>query len=440
MLMSLSFLAASKAVPQKAVALAIFVIVALLWVLYLVTENRRTTKSNVESFLGAPNRKPAPDDEIFEGPRLDRFLGWALIGITVMAFALPFYWLGERGREDGAIRGFDRRSVGRGEENYNHVFLCLNCHGANGGGGSTSWSVAQYEADGTTPKMDLATKKQVVKSVVWTAPRINNVGLRYREDQIRNILIYGRGTNKPMPAWGLKGGGPANEQQIDDLVNFLKHWSIEGNLAAEEAYNAEWAKSQNSDKAFSAAFVAAGTTAQDESTKALADAKVTAEKNLATSALTDPKAEGYAQSLMALTKKLEKAKKGGDEGIIDAAQRAFDAEVLLVKNSKETLVKSDGQILFESQCARCHTNGWSYNEPKTAGGGFYGPKLGSGSLKQQFPQAVTKKEFVKLGVDENKAYGTGGVNHFSGGGMPYFGNLLTDDQIAKIVEYERSLG
>ena len=68
------------------------------------------------------------------------------------------------------------------------------------------------------------------------------------------------------------------------------------------------------------------------------------------------------------------------------------------------------------------------------------PKLESGSLKQQFPQAVTQQEFVKLGVDENKAYGTGGVNHYSGGGMPYFGNLLTDDQIAKIVEYERSLG
>ena len=42
-------------------------------------------------------------------------------------------------------------------------------------------------------------------------------------------------------------------------------------------------------------------------------------------------------------------------------------------------------------------------------------------------------------MGDSEAYGTGGVNHWSGGGMPYFGNILTDKQIEAIVDYERGL-
>ncbi len=421
------------AIPQKAIALTLFVAVLLVWGIYLVTENRRTTKTNVESFLNAPNRKAAPDDETFEGPRLDRFLGWALIGISLTALSLPLYWLGERGRQEGSIRGFDRRSVSRGERNYLVGFACGSCHGAGGGGGPASWTVAQYNPDGT-PKIDPTTNKQVLKAVSWTAPRINDVGLRYKEDQIRNVLIYGRGSNKPMPAWGLAGGGPGNEQQIDDLVNLLKHWSIEGNEAALAAYNKEWKVSRNADKAYDAAFVAAKVEAQAATTKEFGDAKDTAAKNVA-------RLEGTTDTGLAFLKKaLDDATAAKDEGKMQAAQRKLDAAEKLYEESKATLTKSDGQILFESNCARCHTNGWSYGEPKEPGGGFYGPKLNSESLKRQFPDAKAQADFIKNGVDAGKAYGTGGVSHHAGGGMPYFGNVLTDEQIDAIVDYERSIG
>lgn len=420
------------AIPQKAIALTLFVAVLLLWGLYLVTENRRTTKTNVESFLNAPNRKPAPDDETFEGPRLDRFLGWALIGIALTALSLPLYWLGESGRQEGSIRGFDRRSVKRGERNYVETFQCLNCHGAGGGGGPAQWTIAQYNPDGT-PKIDPETEKQELKAVSWVAPRVNNVALIYKEDQIRNVLIYGRGTNKPMPAWGLPGGGPGNEQQIDDLVNFLKHWAIEGNEAAKEAYLKEWKVSRNADKAYDAAFAAAQSTAREESTKALADAKVAAKNNV-------ERLEGTGDTgLAALKKNLDAAAAEKHEGKMQAAQRKLDEAETLLAQSKAALAKTDGQLLFESNCARCHTNGWSYNEPTEPGGGFYGPKLNSASLKRQFPDAKAQAEFIKNGVEAGKSYGTGGVNHYAGGGMPYFGNVLTDEQIDAIVEYERGL-
>ena len=128
------------------------------------------------------------------------------------------------------------------------------------------------------------------------------------------------------------------------------------------------------------------------------------------------------------------------EGLLQAAKRKLAEAEKLYEASKATLTKTDGQILFESNCARCHTNGWSYGEPKEIGGGFYGPKLNKNSLKAQFPEAKAQVEFVKNGLEDGKAYGTGGVNHYSGGGMPYFGNVLTEAQITAIVEYERSLG
>lgn len=420
------------AVPQKAIGLTILVVALLAWVLYLITENRRTVTSNVDSFLNAPNRKAPPEDEEFEGPRLDRFLGWALIGIAITAVALPAYFLAEPGRQVGAIRGFDRRSVHHGEEAFgaaHNGFNCAKCHGPNGGGGVATWSVAQYNADNSA-KIDPSTGKQAIKQVQWTAPRINNVALRYHKDQIRNVLVYGRGTNKPMPAWGVKGGGPGNDQQIDDLVNYLRFAALEENEAARAVYNADWnVNGHDADKAYDKAFQAAAEKAQAESTDSLAEQRKTAKDIVSNAAATLAKA----------TKDLGDAKAKNDPGLISVAQTVFDDATTLIGKAKKTLAASDGELLFNANCARCHTNGYSYGEPKASGGGFYGPRLSEASLGQQFPDKAAQIEFVKNGVEDSKAYGTGGVNHWSGGGMPYFANLLTDGQIAKIIDYERSL-
>jgi mono/diheme cytochrome c family protein len=423
------------ATPQKAVGITIVVVALLAWVVYLITENRRTPKSNIESFLGAPNRKAPPEDDEYEGPRLDRFLGWALIGIAIMAVSLPAYFLAEPGREVGAIRGFDKRSVHRGEQSFgieHNGFNCAKCHGADGGGGVTSWSVAQYNADGT-PKIDPTLNKQELKQVTWAAPRINNVALRYRREQIRNVLVYGRGTNKPMPAWGVKGGGPANDQQIDDLVNYLRFAALEKDEAAVKVYNDAWnTNGHDADKAFDKAFEAAAEQSRKESVDALAKQKKEAADLVKAS--TDP-VSPFATAMKALVD--AKAKK--DPGPIAAAEATLAEATLNLDNAKKVLAASDGELLFNSNCARCHTNGYSYKEPKASGGGFYGPRLSEASLSQQFPEKAAQIDYTKNGVEDSKAYGTGGVNHWSGGGMPYFGVVLTDDQIAKIVDYERSL-
>jgi hypothetical protein len=44
--------------------------------------------------------------------------------------------------------------------------------------------------------------------------------LRYSREEVRFILVYGR-PGTPMPAWGVDGGGPLNDQQIQNLIDYL---------------------------------------------------------------------------------------------------------------------------------------------------------------------------------------------------------------------------
>lgn len=107
---------------------------------------------------------------------------------------------------------------------------------------------------------------------------------------------------------------------------------------------------------------------------------------------------------------------------------------------------TDGRALFDAFCARCHTKGWSYDEPELSGGGAYGPNLTNGDTVRQFPDIASMIDFISTGSQYEKAYGVRGVGT---GRMPGFGDrgegpakvdgLLTEAQIRAIVEYERSL-
>lgn len=87
-------------------------------------------------------------------------------------------------------------------------------------------------------------------------------------------------------------------------------------------------------------------------------------------------------------------------------------------------------------CARCHTRGWSYGDPQQTGGGALGPNLTGGSTVRQFPEAEAHTEFITAGSENGKRYGQQGQGS---GRMPGFGQLLTDEQIRAIVDYERGL-
>ncbi len=113
--------------------------------------------------------------------------------------------------------------------------------------------------------------------------------------------------------------------------------------------------------------------------------------------------------------------------------------------------KSEGQILFELNCARCHTPRWPAVGPANlpnnggtidvlpgpAGAGRYGPALNNVSLERLFPDIEAHVTFISNGAEDNVAYGE--FARLGNYGMPGFGRVLTQEEITAIAEYERSL-
>ena len=87
-------------------------------------------------------------------------------------------------------------------------------------------------------------------------------------------------------------------------------------------------------------------------------------------------------------------------------------------------------------CARCHTQGWSYDDPGQTGQGAFGWNLTGGATNSHFDNEADMIAFLKKGREFGKVYGNQGQGS---GRMPGFGALLTDEQIEAVVEYVRSL-
>ncbi len=367
----------------------------------------------------APQNLATPlEDEVMEGRKLERSLRWAFTFSLILAAGLPLYWLVEPARQDAAVIGFDERAVERGAVLYANdtmpayeaakSLLCANCHGADGGGGAAPFVVTPA-AQGNESARPI--------SVSWKAPALNNVFYRFDDTQVHNILVYGR-PGSPMPAWGVLGGGPKNDQAITDLMAYLHSIQISPAKAKATATAAP-AKY----KAEQAGSVKIAETNLETATAALA----------ALPANATPEARSAAESAVT--------------GATFALSRS-KARSTEMKNA------SEGQLLFETNCARCHTKTWSYFDPSNplipdippAGSGALGPSLRGGSVLLQFPgtpidDSTTpgfqkQYEWIAVGAAVNKAYGVRGI---SSGQMPHAGLFLTKAQIESIVRYERGL-
>ncbi len=328
------------AASQQRIALAVVLIMVIGWLVYLISAARRTYEPGNELEI-APNRKQYFDDDRLEGSRLTKYLWWAFAMLAISAVGLPAYWLREPYRQQGAglDRGtayFDNKAVQRGMEYFQASpgdpptprephYGCETCHGVKGIGGVATYTITD-EANPDAP----------ARQVQWTAPALNTVMLRFRPEEVLQILVYGR-AGTPMPAWGVKGGGALNDQQLDDLIAYMQSITL------------------------------------------------------------DPQA---------------------------VKQEALDK------------FGTDGAKLFEAYCARCHTQGASYGEPGVPGGGAFGPALIGGATLRQFPTVDSHVEWVSETAPIGSQYGVRGQ---SSGRMPFFGDMLTQEQIEAVVQYERGL-
>lgn len=322
------------ALATTSIAWVIVAIITVGYIAYYVLNNRAARDELGSELELAPNRKPYYDDETLEGKRLDRVLGLGVVLLAITVVALPVYWILEPNRQAGAQDAKEEIFVEWGSRLFAPTadggFNCAGCHGATGGGGVAEYNIA-----------DPATGE--VEAVSWYAPALNTIFYRFSDDEVRFILEYGRPFS-PMSPWGVRGGGPMNDQQIDTLLAYMRSFQIEreecgvgeddpltcpsGHLPSEQQ------------EAIDAAAIAA---------------------------VEDGEAGSYGEALYNLT----------------LASGAYS-------------------------CARCHTPGWSWGDPGVAGQGGLGPNLTGGRAATIFPSEADMIDFITNGSTLGAKYGVQG--------------------------------
>lgn len=171
--------------------------------------------------------RPAPSDDELETNILERWQGLGLILTVFLALFLPGYWLffeQQRGSEAAVKQRIE--SIERGKSVFEappagpaHGFQanCAQCHGVNAQGGVRK----NFIAPGSKPD---------AKGVDYPVPSLNDVFIRQivtskktpkdAYNFIYETISKGR-PGTPMPTWGLGYGGPMNDQQIEDVINFI---------------------------------------------------------------------------------------------------------------------------------------------------------------------------------------------------------------------------
>ena len=435
---------------QRNLGMAIAVVAIVGFAIYLIYNvlwaGRGEKGSEVEL---APNRKPYLSDEELETSKLDLALVSGLVTLVIIGVALPLYWLGEPGRQQGYLEysrdQFTSRGAGLFEES------CSSCHGGGGLGGTTDHTVTDDNGN-------------FVAAIKWEVPALTTTLYRFSEEEVRHILNYGRPPT-PMQPWGAPGGGPMTTQQVEELIQYIQ--SIQ--LAPHEVEGE----------------VLAGLIAQVRDDVLSANTTLREQLDEANAAV---------------------ANAGGDDAAAEAAARQLaTVETTITEVSEQyirDLASADrGELLFNNGvygCARCHTprDSWQFTGPEEEpgagpvvltrgsdaeaamvaqlgnlipadipGGGGFGPNLTNGATLRQFDSAEGHEGFVTIGSQEGVGYGNFGQGD-GGGQMPAFGacvgdrdssdrspifgfctledgstrpGTLTAAQIADIVAYERGL-
>ena len=382
--------------------LAVFVMVGLVvYVLFSFRIGKRELGSEIEL---AANRTPHVDDFELETRVLDRSLAWSLVTLAAISLVLPMYWLMEPARQENAAIDWVGRFEVKGARTFEEG--CASCHGPGGVGGVAAFTIA--DPDG-----------EFVAQVDWKAPALTTVLSRFSEEEVIDILDYGR-PGTPMPAWGLPGGGPLTAQQVEQLVVYMRSIQLDQDAATAEI-----------DSGLRAGVGAIVTTVDPSLTDRVAiDAAIDAWLETAT----DPASDSYL---------------------------------------------SYGELLFNNasaqganNCARCHTPGFSFGATSKAatadlletwprlaesgiltgwqpGAGHVGPDLAG--VEAHFSTSQRQSEFIGTGSEVGIGFGNARTGS---GGMPGYGGrvddldvvgaverswLLTPEQIDAVVAYERSL-
>jgi Cytochrome c. len=163
--------------------------------------------------------RPGPSDAALETPLLHKLQGWSVILVAFFAVWIPLTWLREPSENLRQERLLKTEAISRGQHavqlysEENQVGDgCVRCHGPELRGGTVITNGAEpdgsikyaYPANLTTVCGGPFTGHGAIKSI----------------DDIYTTIEQGRAT-LGMPSWSIRYQGALDDQQINDLVNYL---------------------------------------------------------------------------------------------------------------------------------------------------------------------------------------------------------------------------
>jgi mono/diheme cytochrome c family protein len=194
---------------SRATVLILLVASGILLLTALIVAITSARQKAAEAGPGAPpSRRPGPTDEALEGRLLENYQ-IAGVALTVfLAVLLPFLYLREPTRMKAAAAKEQSESVRLGKATFEE--FCARCHGP--------------EAEGGVVKRYVTPGVKNAKPADVQAPNLHEIASRHPDEDVAAVawtaIQKGRPPT-PMPTWGVRYGGPMNDQQITDLVNYL---------------------------------------------------------------------------------------------------------------------------------------------------------------------------------------------------------------------------
>ena len=163
-----------------------------------------------------PAMEPGPSDPALETPLLQKLQGWGVLLVAFFVIWLPYNWLIEPStnlkqeemlRTQAIDRG--RRSVELFSEENQLGVGCVRCHGPELRGSVIAVGTGYaYPPDLTTICGGPSTGHPLIKSLT----------------DIKTVIEQGRGA---MPSWSIRYQGALDDQQINDILNYLVFMSSE---------------------------------------------------------------------------------------------------------------------------------------------------------------------------------------------------------------------
>jgi mono/diheme cytochrome c family protein len=159
-----------------------------------------------------PGMRPGPSDSDLEKPVLEKLYAWGLVMVVIMALWIPGVFLRENVTNKDDTETLLEQSVERGRETTMKFseenplgFDCQRCHGPGLGGGLNVFNGKIIQV----PNLQ----------TVCGGPSTGHPLIKSLDDVINTISQGRKGAD--MPSWSVRFAGAMDDQQINDLVNYI---------------------------------------------------------------------------------------------------------------------------------------------------------------------------------------------------------------------------